>query len=146
MLDKFLPCRVPLHHRARSPEREDSKMETTTNTTTQDECVLCGNDADERAIPSIHGTTCGDCVIMIEREPDEFNFARSWAMTAREFGEMVNATIQGWTDEQFNRRARLAANWNGAAEEMFWAGQLGQPVTVEMREAAMEAGERVLNA
>jgi hypothetical protein len=39
-------------------------METTTDTPTQDECVLCGNYADERAIPSIHGTTCGGIVIL----------------------------------------------------------------------------------
>jgi len=122
-------------------------MTTETETTTTEECVLCGNEADDRAIPSIHGTTCGDCVIMIEREQDgEMAFARSWSMTAQEFGEMVNDTVQGWTDEEFKQKARLASNWNSAAEKMFWASQFGQPITEEMRTAAFEAGEAVLDA
>jgi len=66
--------------------------------------------------------------------------------TMREFGDRVRATIDGWSERQQRDRMRLIARWSGAAEEMFWAGQFGQEVTDEMREAVYEAGEAVLNA
>jgi len=66
--------------------------------------------------------------------------------TMREFGDRVRATIDGWSERQQRDRVRLIARWSGAAEEMFWAGQFGQEVTDEMREAVYEAGEAVLNA
>jgi hypothetical protein len=122
-------------------------METNSDTTITDECVLCGNEADDRAIPSIHGTTCGDCVIMLERDWDgDMAFARSWSETAADYGKRVMAAIEGWTDEQQSERGRLALRWATAAEEMFWANHFGQPITDEMRAAAYEAGEAVLNA
>ena len=66
--------------------------------------------------------------------------------TMREFGDRVRATIDGWSEQQQRDRMRLIARWSGAAEEMFWAGQFGQEVTDEMREAVYGAGEAVLNA
>ena len=66
--------------------------------------------------------------------------------TMQEYGERVRAAIDGWTDRQVEQRMRLLARWSGAAEEMFWASQFGQPITEEMRAAVHEAGEAVLAA
>lgn len=66
--------------------------------------------------------------------------------TMRDFGDRVRSTYEGWPESKQRDRFRLIADWNGAAEEMFWAGQFGQPVTDEMRQAVVEAGEAVLRA
>lgn len=66
--------------------------------------------------------------------------------TMRDFSKRVNATHEGWDDRKHQRQFNLIAAWVNAAEEMFWANQFGQPVTDEMRQAVVEAGEAVLRA
>ena len=121
-------------------------METTTETTYCVSCVQDTSGTDE--LNTIHGVVCGDCVIRIRRSWDEgySDFARSWTETPRAYGKRVALAIEGWSDAQAAKGARLISNWAGATDMMFWAQQFGQPITPEMRAAAFDAGEAIMNA